>query len=248
MTLRTKRPGRLPRATLPAAVALMCVVALQAHAVRIKDITEVEGIRGNPLYGFGLVVGLGGTGGGSDFTSEVVENMMEKLRVGRGLEELDTANIAAVIVTAELPPFARKGSTLDVTVSALDETASLRGGTLILTPLTGADGAVYAVAQGAVSVAGFSFGGAAASVQQGHPTVGRIPSGATVEREVQTHFVKNGAITLTLHSPDFATATRIAAAIESQTRDRAVALDAGTVRVLMPRELSSTLTTALIPM
>ncbi|MHC5033418.1 MAG: flagellar basal body P-ring protein FlgI [Planctomycetota bacterium] len=216
---------------LIALIALLIAAALAADAARIKDITSIKGIRSNQLYGFGLVVGLAGTGSGGDFASEVAANMLEKLRVGRGLSDVDATNMAVVIVTAQLPPFAKKGGTIDVTVSALDETTSLRGGTLLLTPLTGADGQVYAVAQGPVTVGGFAFGGAAAAVAQGHPTVGRIPNGATVEREVSTTFVQDNAIVLSLHNPDFATATRIAAAIEANTSVHAVVADAGTVRI-----------------
>jgi flagellar P-ring protein precursor FlgI len=227
------------RAVALVMLAAAAAAALPADAARVKDITAIEGIRANQLYGFGLVFGLSGTGSGSDFAAQIVQNMLEKLRVGRGLPEVDAANVAAVIVTAELPPFARQGSTIDVTVSALDEATSLRGGTLVLTPLVGADGNVYAVAQGSVSVGGFAFGGAAATVQQGHPTVGRIPNGAIVEREVETTFLQDGVVTLCLMQSDFATATRISAAVEASTRARATVLDAGTVRLTLPRTLSA---------
>ena len=206
-----------------------------ASAARIKDITGLRGIRSNQIYGFGLVTGLSGTGDGADFTSEVARNMLLKLGVGRGLSDLDSGNLAVVMLTAELPPFARKGTSIDVTVSALGESASLRGGTLLLTPLTGADGRVYAVAQGPVSVGGFTFGGAAATVQQGHPTVGIIPNGATVELEVGARFVEDGTITLCLRDPDFTTATRIAEAVNKNTRARASVEDAGTVQVALPQ-------------
>ncbi|KPK64325.1 MAG: hypothetical protein AMK73_04735 [Planctomycetes bacterium SM23_32] len=221
------------------AAALLAGAALPARAARIKDISAIKGIRPNHLYGFGLVFGLAGTGAGSELTGEVAQNLLEKLRVGRGLSDLSAANLAAVMVTAELPPFAAKGSTIDVTVSTFDDTESLRGGTLLLTPLYGADGNVYAVAQGPITVGGFSFGGAAATVQQGHPTVGRIPNGAVVEREVESHFIQQGAITLSLHTPDFATATRVAEAIQRASRLRAVVLDAGTVRVPLPVALDT---------
>lgn len=221
------------RAGLVAALVLVCALALcpAVRAARIKDITDIEGIRSNQLYGFGLVVGLAGTGGGSDFTSEVAQNILEKMRVARGLSELDAGNIAAVIVTAELPPFVAKGATIDVIVSALDETKSLRGGTLLLTPLLGVDGKVHAVAQGPIAVGGFAFGGAAAAAQQGHPTVGRIPNGAIVEEEVGTTFLADRTINICLQHPDFVTATRIAATIESNTQARAVVVNAGKVRV-----------------
>jgi flagellar P-ring protein precursor FlgI len=226
------------RAALLAALAAALLLCGSARAARIKDITQIDGIRPNQLYGFGLVVGLAGTGGGSDFTSEVARNMLERLRVGRGLTDIAADNQAAVIVTAELPAFAQKGSRIDVTVSAFDESASLRGGTLLLTPLTGADGRVYAVAQGALSVGGFSFGGAAASVQQAHPTVGRIPNGAIVEEEVPTHFLQDASFTLLVDYPDFATATRIATAVQATGQAQAAVLDAGRVRVDLPRSAS----------
>jgi len=234
-TLRTLRRRPLGGTTVAVVLVLVAIASVTADAARIKDITSVQGVRSNPLYGFGLVIGLAGTGGGSDFTSEVAQNMLTKLRVARGLTDIDADNMAAVIVTAELPPFVRKGATIDVTVSTLDESKSLRGGTLLLTPLVGADGQTYAVAQGSVSVGGFAFGGAAASVQQGHPTVGRIPNGADVEREVQTRFVENGCIRLCLHRPDFVTATRVAAAVNDRTRCKAVVVDAGTVKVQLSR-------------
>ena len=226
------RPGRSGPGASALALGLVLAWAFctSLHAARIKDIAGIKGIRSNPLYGFGLVVGLAGTGGGGDFTGELARNVLLKLRVGRGLAELDSANLAAVIVTAELPPFARKGTAIDVTISALDESKSLRGGTLLLTPLIGADGEVYAVAQGPMSVGGFSFGGAAATVQQGHSTVGTIPGGAIVEKEVSTDFVQRGAITLCLETPDFTTATRIAEAINKRTTARASVIDPGTIR------------------
>lgn len=229
------RPDRV-RLTVLATLLVLSTCAT-ARAARVKDITTVKGVRGNQLYGFGLVVGLAGTGAGSDFTSEVARNLLEKLRVGRGLSEVDTDNMAAVIVTADLPPFAGKGSRIDIIVSAFDESTSLRGGTLLLTPLNGPDGRTYAVAQGPVTVGGFAFGGAAAGVQQGHPTVGRIPNGALVEKEVETKFLDRGAVTLLLSNPDFATATRIAAAVKQRSEAAARVLDAGRLRVELPNRL-----------
>jgi flagellar P-ring protein precursor FlgI len=204
-----------------------------ASAARIKDITTIEGVRPNQLVGFGLVVGLAGTGGGSDFTAEMAENMLERLRVGRGLSELDADNMSAVMVTAELPPFGRKGNRIDVTVSAIDEASSLRGGTLLLTPLAGADGRIYAVSQGAVMVGGFNFGGQAAAVQKGHPTVGRIPNGATIEKTVPCTFIEDGAFTLCLNTPDFKTARDISLVIEEAGHGTCTIEDAGTVRVAL---------------
>jgi len=227
----TKR--RMPTLAGPLLALAMVGLLLCApsQAARIKDISTVRGVRGNQLFGFGLVVGLAGTGDGSSFTSEVAKNMLLKLRVGRGLSDVPAGNMAAVMVTTELPPFARKGTQIDVTVSTIDECKSLRGGTLLLTPLSGADGQVYAVAQGPLSVGGFTFGGAAANVQQGHPTVGRIPGGANIEREVPAGFVDHGLVTLCLRRPDFTTALRLAEVINDSTDAEAEVADAGTVRV-----------------
>ena len=225
--------GRRTRAALLAGLAAL-VLCAGAQGARIKDITQVDGIRPNQLYGFGLVVGLAGTGGNSDFTSEVARNMLEKLRISRGLTAVKANNQAAVMVTAELPPFAQNGGRIDVTVSAFDESTSLRGGTLLMTPLSGADGQVYAVAQGPVSIGGFAFGGAAASVQQAHPTAGRIPNGALIEQEVPVHFLKDGSVTFVLDYPDFTTATRVASAVQATGHARGAVLDAGRVHVDLP--------------
>ncbi len=206
-----------------------------ASGARIKDITSVQGVRSNPLYGVGLVVGLSGTGGGGDFTSDIAQNMLESLQTGRGISDLEASNVASVMVTAQLPPFASEDTDIDVTVSALDESESLRGGTLLLTPLKGADGRVYAVAQGPLTVGGFSFGGEAAEVQQGHPTVGRIPNGATVEKTVDTEFISSGKVTLCLNKPDFVTANRIAQVINDKAAARARVEDPGTVSVRLGR-------------
>lgn len=222
---------RLTRGAVLVLVSSAVLLCCAARGARIKDITSVKGVRSNSLYGFGLVVGLAGTGGGSDFTSDVTRNMLESLQTGRGISDMEAANVASVMVTADLPPFASKGTEIDVTVSTLDESESLRGGTLLLTPLKGADGRVYAVAQGPVTVGGFSFGGQAAEVQQGHPTVGRIPNGAAVERTVDTEFMSGGRITLCLNQPDFVTANRIAQVINQKSSSHATVEDPGTVAV-----------------
>ncbi len=216
-----------------AALVLALLLSPQAQAARVKDITTIEGIRANQLSGLGLVIGLAGTGGG-DFSAQMARNMLLKMRAARGLPALDPGNMSAVIVTAELPPFAKKGTSIDVTVSALDQSTSLRGGTLLLTPLTAVDGNVYAVAQGPLSVGGFTFGGQAATVQQGHPTVGTIPNGASVEREVSTRFIDGNSFTLCLQMPDATTATRIGLAINEKTRLHASVEDPGTVKVEIP--------------
>ena len=197
---------------------------------RIKDITSVRGIRSNQLYGVGLVVGLDGTGAGSDLAAEMASNMMDRLQ-GRGLSELDADNISVVMVTAELPAFAEPGDKIDVTVNALDEAGSLRGGSLVMTPLSGADGEVYAVAQGSLAVGGFAVEGAAAAVTEGAPTVGRIPNGANVERKVNMSFMQDDRVVFSLNNPDFATATRMAETIQEQLRLEATVRNPATVEV-----------------
>ncbi len=232
-----------PRVLLVALYLWNCLPQAQAQTVRIKDITDFEGARPNQLYGFGLVVGLGNTGGRSQFTQQVAADMLQKLSVNAKAvreSQIDpvfrSGNISAVMVTAELGPFARKGSRIDVTVSALDDAKSLQGGVLLLTPLRGADGEVYAVAQGPVSVGGFLATGRAASAQQNFPTVGRIPGGAIVEAEARGEIVCNGRLRLLLKRPDFTTAQAIARAINQKFPESAVTLDAGTVEVAIPPE------------
>lgn len=211
--------------------------AVLASEVRIKDLVEFDGVRGNGLVGYGLVVGLNGTGDGirnAPFTEEIMSNILERLGVNVSGEQFRPRNVAAVLVTAELPPFARSGSRLDVTVSAIGDAKSLLGGTLIMTPLTAADGQIYAVAQGAIIAGGISAEGDAGSVVQGVPTAGAIPGGASVEREVPFAFSDLREVRLALRSPDFTTAGRIEAAINSAFgRDVAWMTDPGTVVVSM---------------
>lgn len=216
-------------------VALAATGGAQAD-VRIKDIAHFEGVRENQLVGYGLVVGLNGTGdtlNNSPFTRKSMEGMLERLGVGNlSDDQLKTLNTAAVMVTAKLPPFSRRGSTIDVTVSSLGDAKSLRGGTLIVTPLTGADGEIYAVAQGPVAVAGFSAKGNAASVTEGVPTVARIGNGAIVEREVKFDLNSMHSVRLALRTPDFTTAERVRSVIDGTLGDgTARVLDSGTVEV-----------------
>lgn len=206
-----------------------------AEPIRIKDLVEVDGVRGNDLVGYGLVVGLNGTGDGlrnAPFTEEIMANLLERLGANVAGEEFRPRNVAAVFVTATLPPFARAGSRIDVAVSAIGDASSLRGGTLVMTPLNGADGEIYAVAQGGLIAGGVSAEGEAARVVQGVPTSGAIPGGARVEREVDFDFAGLSSIRLALRSPDFTTAGRIEDAINEEF-GRAVAamLDAGTVEL-----------------
>ena len=220
-------------------VAILCLVCaaqpVAAAPVRVKDLVEFDGVRGNDLVGYGLVVGLNGSGDGlrnAPFTEEILSNLLERLGVNVTGEQLRPKNVAAVMVTASLPPFSRAGGRIDVTVSAIGDAKSLLGGTLVMTPLNGADGQIYAVAQGAVLAGGIAAEGAAARIVQGVPTAGVIPSGARVEREVEFDFTTLSAIRLALRSPDFTTAARIEAAVNAEFgRPIASMLDGGTVAV-----------------
>ena len=185
---------------------------------RIKDIVQFEGVRENMLVGYGLVVGLNGTGDtlvDGQFTKQSLKAMLNRLGVKPTDAGLDSKNVAAVMVTAVLPPFARQGSRIDVTVSALGDAKSLLGGTLLVTPVLGADGEVYAVAQGQLAVGGFAASGAAETIVKGVPTSARIASGAIVEREVGFEMANMESVTLSLRNPDFTTARRVAQAINA---------------------------------
>ncbi|MDZ4311951.1 MAG: flagellar basal body P-ring protein FlgI [Cypionkella sp.] len=201
--------------------------------IRIKDLVEFDGVRSNDLVGYGLVVGLNGTGDGlrnAPFTEEIMSNLLERLGANVTGEQFQPKNVAAVFVTAALPPFARAGGQIDVTVSAIGDAKSLLGGTLIMTPLNGADGQIYAVAQGAIIAGGISAEGEAAKVVRGVPTAGTIPSGGRVEREVEFDFTQLESMRLALREPDFTTAERIETAINDKMgRGSAEMLDAGTV-------------------
>ncbi|WP_245897784.1 flagellar basal body P-ring protein FlgI [Pseudoprimorskyibacter insulae] len=217
---------------LPLFVALWASIG-NAQTVRIKDLVEFDGVRANDLVGYGLVVGLNGTGDGlrnAPFTEEIMSNILERLGVNVTGEQFRPKNVAAVLVTAELHAFSRSGSKVDVTVSAIGDAKSLLGGTLIMTPLNAADGQIYAVAQGTVIAGGAEAEGDAARIVKGVPTSGVIPAGARVEREVEFDFTQMTRIRLALREPDFTTANRIERAI-NQTFGRRAALmtDAGTV-------------------
>ena len=208
---------------------------VQASTIRLKDLVEFDGVRGNDLVGYGLVVGLDGTGDGlrnSPFTEEIMSNILERLGVNVTGEQFRPKNVAAVFVTATLPPFARVGSTIDVTVSAIGDSKSLLGGTLIMTPLNAADGQIYAVAQGTILAGGAVAEGEAAQVTQGVPTAGVIPSGARVEREIDFDLASLTSMRLALREPDFTTAGRIERAINDEFgRNVALMRDSGTVEV-----------------
>ena len=220
-------------------VMAMLLIAAPAHATsRIKDLVDVEGVRQNQLVGYGLVVGLNKTGDklqAGGFTMQSLRSMLNRLGVNPTEKGTTSHNVAAVMVTANLPAFARQGSRIDITVSALGDATSLLGGTLLVTPLMGADGEVYAVGQGQLEVAGFSAKGQGASVVKGVPTSGRIPNGAIVEREIGFELGSHPTISLALRNPDFTTARRIAQAINGFLGEAAARpTDNSTVAVEVP--------------
>ncbi|MFN3890873.1 MAG: flagellar basal body P-ring protein FlgI [Beijerinckiaceae bacterium] len=214
---------------------------------RIKDVTSVQGMRDNQIVGYGLVVGLQGTGDSmrnSAFTEQAVQAMLERMGINTRNNQLRTKNVAAVLVTADLPPFIRRGARLDVTVSSLGDATSLMGGTLVLTPLSAVDGTVYAVAQGQLAVTGFTAQGKSEVVTQGVPTAARIPNGAIVEREVKLSMNELRPLVLELRNPDFTTASRIADTINRFSVRRykkalAVEHDLRSVGVAVPAGVSS---------
>ena len=219
-------------------LAVLLLTGPPARAERIKDIVTINGVRSNPLWGTGLVVGLNGTGDDSALGKQMLSSVLRHGGTTLAATDITSKNIAVVLVTGDLAAFARRGGSMDVTLSAVDKSSSLRGGTLIMTPLMGADGQTYAVAQGSVSVGGFGASGESASVTKNHPTVARIAKGATVEREEIAEFVENGRVTLQLQNPDFATAERIAKAINVSFAGSSHAVDAGTVQVEIPKTLT----------
>ncbi len=212
-------------------------------ATRVKDIAFVEGVRDNQLVGYGLVVGLNGTGDktGTIFTIRSLKNLLSHMGVSTFADSVKVKNVAAVMLTANLPPFGRAGTRMDVMVSSLGDAASLQGGSLIRTSLKGPDGAIYAVAQGTVIVGGFAVGSeSGSSVQKNHPTVGRIINGAIIEREVPFEFNDQKDIHISLHEPDFTTVTRLQEVINRHFGDEiAEALDPGTLRVQVPSRYES---------
>ena len=220
--------------------ALLALICVPAGADRIKDIATVGGVRSNQLVGYGLVVGLDGTGDQTTqapFTIQSIENMLQRFGVTIPPNtNPQLKNVAAVTVTADLPPFAKAGQTLDVTVGTIGNASSLRGGDLIMTPLRGADGQIYAIAQGSLVVSGFGVNGKDGSrISLNVPSSGRIPNGASVEREVPVHFAADPHLMINLNTPDFTTAARVAAAINKTFgADTAEALDAVSIKVAAP--------------
>jgi flagellar P-ring protein FlgI len=226
---------------------MLCLVVLHsAAATRIKDIVSVQGVRANQLVGYGLVIGLNGTGDtlrNAPFTEQSLQSMLDRMGINVRNTKARTRNVAAVIVTAELPAFAGKGSRIDVTVSSMGDATSLQGGSLILTPVSGADNQIYAVAQGPIAVTGFATQGKAETVTQGVPTTGRIPNGGLVERDAPGKLADETVITFELRNPDFNTAVNIADAVNTYMQQRygikvAKENDLRTVSMLRPFFLS----------
>ncbi len=222
----------------------------QAQATRIKDLADIEGVRENQLMGYGLVIGLNGTGDDikkSVFTKQAMVNMIK--RMGMGLtadvfKQMKTKNVATVMVTAQLPPFARPGSNIDIMVSSIGDATSLSGGTLLMTPLKGPDGNTYAVAQGPLAIGGISFGGKAAKAQKNFPTSGRITRGAIIERAVNYDLPASGHLMYQLRETDFTTAARMTEAINSHFGNgTARSLDSRSVKILKPGNYTGDLVT-----
>jgi len=232
--------GRFVLATTLCVFGAVAVLTPAQAASRIKDIADFEGIRENQLIGYGLVVGLNGTGdslNNSPFTQQSLQAMLERLGVNTRNVDLNTNTVAAVMVTANLPPFSTQGTRIDVNVSALGDADSLQGGTLLVTPLVGADGEVYAIAQGSVAIGGFSAQADAASVVRGVPTAGRIANGGLVERELEFKLASLTTLRLALRNPDLTTARRVALSInELIGMPTAEPLDPATVQLDLPQQ------------
>jgi flagellar P-ring protein precursor FlgI len=227
-----------PSRILAAAAALL-LAAAALPAARVKDLTLVEGGRDNQLVGYGLVVGLAGEGdSNAASTLRAVSNTLQRYGLAVGAQDIKAKNVAAVMITADIGPFLKPGARIDVVVASMGDAKTLQGGVLLQTPLLGADGAVYAVAQGPVAIGGFlggAGGAGGATVQKNHPTVGAISNGAIVEREIPTQFVREDRLRLLLHTPDFTSAARMADAIRARFPDSAAdARDAATVQVQVP--------------
>ncbi|SFL92050.1 flagellar basal body P-ring protein FlgI [Methylobacterium pseudosasicola] len=240
--MRPSHPIRFLASALAAlVVGVLLLVMAPGPALalsRVKDLASIEGVRQNQLVGYGIVVGLNGTGdtlNNIPFTKQSLQAMLERLGVNTRGATMRTQNLAAVMVTASLPPFAAQGTRIDVTVSSLGDAKSLQGGTLLVTPLLGADGEVYALAQGSVAIAGFSAEGDAAKITRGVPTNGRISNGANIEREIAFKLNDARGLRLSLRNPDFTTSKRIAAAINDfMGADTAEPTDPATVTIQIP--------------
>jgi flagellar P-ring protein precursor FlgI len=225
-------------------IALLMVLVLtsSANATRIKDLAAFEGVRDNQLVGYGLIVGLNGTGDSDQARVQLqsIVTMLERMGVTVNINLIKVKNVAAVMVTSTLPPFAKQGNKLDVLVSSLGDAKSIAGGTLIMTPLKGADNQVYAVAQGSVLTNSFAFAGQGASIQKNHPTAGRIPAAALVERELPNTLAGKSVLRLNLNQADFTTASRIAAVINDKFKAKvATNNDPGSVVLQIPESYAN---------
>lgn len=226
----------LIRITFKVLITLVLLAPQSALAARLKDIADIEGVRGNQLLGYGLVVGLNGTGDGrmTDFTPKSISNMLEKMGLRVDPQMVRVKNVAAVMVTAELPAFARPGGKIDITLSSIGDAKSLQGGILLFTPLKGADGNTYAVAQGAVDLGGFAVSDGGDSAQKNHPTAATIPNGALVERSIPFDLFQSKKVRIVLRKPDFTTMTRVVSALNRRMgAPSAVAVDSGAVEVAL---------------
>jgi flagellar P-ring protein precursor FlgI len=232
-------------------IALLLVLFLpwEAAGARIKDIVSIKGIRPNQLFGYGLIIGLNGSGDkdGTTFTVQGLVNMLERQGIHVSAQDVKVSNVAAVMVSATLPPFARVGKKLDITVSSIGDAKSLQGGTLLMTPLKGADGKVYALAQGPVAVGGYTASGAAGGgATKNHPTVGLISGGATVEREIPLSLDEKKEFILVLNHPDFMTASRIVEQVNEHFREPlAKPVDSGTLKIQVPQRFQDNVVTLL---
>jgi flagellar P-ring protein precursor FlgI len=221
---------------------LLLLSASSVHAIRIKDIAAFEGVRSNQLVGYGLVVGLNGTGDSQQtkFPVQSIANMLERMGVTINRADITVKNAAAVMVTATLPPYAKQGNRLDVLVSSMGDATSIAGGTLVMAPLKGGDNQVYAVAQGSVLTNSFAFSGQSATVQKNHPTAGQIPNGALVERELPNTLAGKSVLRLNLGQADFTTASRMVAVINDKFRSPvATTVDPGTISLKIPEEYAN---------
>jgi flagellar P-ring protein precursor FlgI len=242
MSLATLRKSLLSHkavALVPALIVVFSLFALSgsARAIRLKELATFEGVRVNQITGYGLVVGLNGTGDKDQtgFTRQSLSNLLKRMDVTVAPSALKVKNVAAVMVTADLPAFVKPGTRIDVLVSSLGDSTSLQGGTLLLTALRGLDGQIYSIAQGPLSVGGFAIAGQAATVQRNHPTVGRIVQGGTVEREVPIRWQGKETMTVKLNQPDFTTAARVSESInEVLPGAGARPIDAATVEMSVP--------------
>lgn len=216
---------------------MVIFITTGAHAIRIKDLASFEGVRDNQLIGYGLVVGLNGTGDSDQakVQTQSIVNMLERMGITTSVNDIKLKNVAAVVVTATLPPFAKQGNRLDVLVSSLGDAKSIAGGTLLMAPLKGADNQIYAVAQGSILTNSFAFGGQGATAQKNHPTAGRVPNGALVERELPNTLAGKSVLHMNLHDADFTTASRIVTVVNEKFKSSvAASSDPGSVTLTIP--------------